>query len=161
MNGLFYIASAIAVIATFRALTGSNAVHSLLYLTVSLLASAAIFYSLGAHYIAALEAIIYAGAVMVLFLFVVMMLSYGPGQETEEKRITRPGTWAGSAVLAAILLFELVYVLIGTDLVPEDAAAHGPKAVGIALFGPYLIGVELASVLLLVGLLGAYHIGRK
>ncbi len=161
MDGLFYIASAIALVSTFRAVTGSNAVHSLLYLTVSFLASAAVFYSLGAHYIAALEAIIYAGAIMVLFLFVVMMASYGPGRETEEKRVTRPGTWAGPAALAAILLFELVFVLTDRGLVPEEGRALGPKAVGIALFGPYLIGVELASVLLLVGLLGAYHIGRK
>lgn len=161
MNGLFYIASAIAMVATFRALTGANAVHSLLYLTVSLLASAAVFYSLGAHYIAALEAIIYAGAIMVLFLFVVMMLSYGPGEEMEAKRIARPGTWAGPAVLTIVLLIELVYVFTERGLVPEEGAAHGPKAVGIALFGPYLLGVELASVLLLVGLLGAYHIGRK
>ena len=67
--------------------------------------------------------------------------------------------WAGPAVLAALLLAELVYIFAqgGT---PAGAAAVDAKEVGIALFGPYLLGVELASLLLLAGLVGACHLGR-
>jgi NADH-quinone oxidoreductase subunit J len=74
---VFYIAAAVAVLATTIAITRHNVVHALLYLIVSLLAVAVIFYVIGAPFLAALELIIYAGAIMVLFLFVVMMLNLG------------------------------------------------------------------------------------
>ena len=85
--------------------------HALLYLIVSLLAVALIFFTLGAPFVAALEVIIYAGAIMVLFVFVVMMLNLGAAAVEQEKRWRRPRTWVGPAILAAILLAELVYVL--------------------------------------------------
>ena len=74
---VFYIAGAVAILATVLMLTRLNAVHALLYLVVSLLAVAVVFYTLGAPFVAALEVIIYAGAIMVLFVFVVMMLNLG------------------------------------------------------------------------------------
>ena len=75
MDAVFYIAAAVAILATIMVITRLNAVHALLYLIVSLLSVAVVFYTLGAPFIAALEVIIYAGAIMVLFVFVVMMLS--------------------------------------------------------------------------------------
>jgi NADH-quinone oxidoreductase subunit J len=72
---LFYLASIVAVIATLLAITRRHAVHALLYLVVSLLAVAVVFYVLGAVFVAALEVMVYAGAIMVLFVFVVMMLN--------------------------------------------------------------------------------------
>jgi len=141
-------------------LTRLNLVHALLYLVVSLLAIAVDFFVLGAPFAAALEAIVYAGAIMVLFLFVVMMLNIGKrGAETEKQWLT-PGIWWGPVALAAILLAEVVY-LAGNNSVTLAAAPIGPKEVAIALFGPYLIGVELASMLLLAGLVGAYHLGYR
>ena len=77
MELAFYIAGAVAVIATLLMLTRANVVHALLYLIVSLLAVAVVFYTLGAPFVAALEVIVYAGAIMVLFVFVVMMLNLG------------------------------------------------------------------------------------
>ena len=76
-NILFYITGAIAVLATVLVITRMNAVHSLLYLITSLLAIAMIFFLLGAPFVAMLEVIIYAGAIMVLFVFVIMMLNLG------------------------------------------------------------------------------------
>ena len=75
MVTLFFIAAAVAIIATFMVITHLEAVHALLHLVVSLLAVALIFYLLGAPFIAVLEVIIYAGAIMVLFVFVVMVLN--------------------------------------------------------------------------------------
>jgi NADH-quinone oxidoreductase subunit J len=160
MTLIFYIAAAVAVICTVRVITHVNAVHALLYLIVSLLALALIFFLLGAPFAAALEVIIYAGAIMVLFVFVIMMFHLGSESIHHQRRWLRPGMWVGPTLLALILLGELVYILgAGTGA----AAAHtevGPRALGHALFGPYVLGVELISILLMAGLVGAYHLAR-
>src|SRR5271165_3986008 len=160
MELIFYIAGAVAVISTILMLTRLNLVHALLYLIVSLLAVAVDFFVLGAPFAAALEAIVYAGAIMVLFLFVVMMLNIGRHLAETERQWLTPGIWTGPVTLASILIIEVVYMARGTSA-GLGTDATGPKAVGIALFGPYMIGVELASMLLLAGLVGAYHLGLR
>ncbi len=161
MNTLFYIAAAVAVISTFMVLTRLNAVHALLYLIVSLLSVAVIFFILGAPFVAALEIIIYAGAIMVLFVFVIMILNLGPDAVREERLWLSPETWVGPAVLASVLLGELIYLVSSKTAVPYGAGYVAPGQVAAALLGPYVIGVELASILLLAGLAGAYHLGRR
>jgi NADH-quinone oxidoreductase subunit J len=160
MELAFYIAGAVAVISTVLMLTRLNVVHALLYLIVSLLGVAVVFYVLGAPFVAALEVIVYAGAIMVLFVFVVMMLNLGAHEAETEKQWLTPGIWIGPALLAAILIIEVVYLVRGGTTGLAMGAVE-PKHVGIALFGPYLIGVELASMLLLAGLVGAYHVGAR
>ncbi|MGB8131283.1 MAG: NADH-quinone oxidoreductase subunit J [Candidatus Angelobacter sp.] len=160
MDAMFYIAAVVAILATVMMITRLNVVHALLYLIVSLLAVAVIFYILGAPFIAALEVIIYAGAIMVLFVFVIMMLNLGP-RTTETERIwLKPVMWIGPCILSAILIAEVSYLLLRTGSAPQGAASVQPKQVGMALFGPYLIGVELASMLLLGAIVGAYHLAR-
>jgi len=161
MNLVFYVAAAVAVIATALVITRTNAVHALLYLIVSLLSVALVFYTLGAPFVAVLEVIIYAGAIMVLFLFAIMILNLGPQASAQERRWLQPGTWRGPAILAAVLAGELIYLFLASGGQPPAAAAVEPRAVGAALFGPYLLGAELASMLLLAGLVGAYHLGRR
>jgi len=160
MDWLFYISGAVAALATLMVITRLNAVHALLYLIVSLLAVALVFYALGAAFVAALEVIIYAGAIMVLFVFVIMMLNLGPHSTDEESQWLRPRTWIGPVVLGLVLLGELAVVFIrhGLTLAASEVT---PKEVGQSLFGPYVVGVELASMLLLAGLVGAYHLGRR
>jgi NADH-quinone oxidoreductase subunit J len=160
MNALFYIAAAVAILATLMVITRAHAVHALLYLIVSLLAVALVFFLLGAPFAAALEVIVYAGAIMVLFVFVVMMLNLGAQSVQGERRWLRPVSWAGPALLSAILLAELIYVLGGPAAPVTATAVVGPREVGLALFGPYVLAVELASVMLLAGLVGAYHLAR-
>ena len=160
MELAFYIAGAVAVISTILMLTRLNVVHALLYLIVSLLAVAVVFYVLGAPFVAALEVIIYAGAIMVLFVFVVMMLNLGEHGAELEKQWLTPGIWTGPVLLASILIIEVLYLVRGGTAGLGTGAVE-PKEVGIALFGPYLIGVELASMLLLAGLVGAYHLGFR
>jgi NADH-quinone oxidoreductase subunit J len=157
----FYIASAIAVLATIVAITRNHAVHALLYLIVSLLAVAVVFYVIGAPFLAALELIVYAGAIMVLFLFVVMMLNLGEHATEVETEWLKPGVWAWPSALATILIGELTYVAVHAAHPAGPMHVVTPKEIGIALFGPYAIGVELASLLLLSGLVGAYHLGRR
>jgi NADH-quinone oxidoreductase subunit J len=155
----FYIAGAIAIIATFLVITGKKAVQALLYLAVSLIAVAVVFYDMGAPFIAALEVIIYAGAIIVLFIFVVMMLNLGKQATIAERKLLQPRMWVGPTILAAILTAEVAYLLARGNTQFPAAHVIAPKAVGIALYGPYLIGVELASVLLMAALVGAYHLG--
>jgi NADH-quinone oxidoreductase subunit J len=160
MPAAFYVAGAVAVIATVLMLTRFNAIHGLLYLVVSLLSVAIVFYTLGAPFVAALEVIIYAGAIIVLFVFAVMLLNVNEIVIRQERAWITPGIWVGPAILCAVLIAELAEVLAGSH---GRFAIHtvDAKQVGIALYGPYLIGVELASMLLLAGLIGAYHLGWR
>lgn len=161
MNDVFYIAAAIAVASTLLAITRLNAVHSLLYMVVSLMSVAIIFFVLGAPYIAALQAIVYAGAIMVLFIFVIMMLNQGPESARQERAWLNPRMWVGPGVLSAALLVELGLILRGDGTwLPGDRIVE-PKEVALALYGPYFLVVELGSMLLLAGLVGAYHLGRR
>jgi len=160
MNTLFYVAGAIAILSTLLVVTRLNAVHALLYLIVSLLSVALVFYALGAPFVAALEVIVYAGAIMVLILFAIMMLNLGPQATERESLWLRPRTWWGPALLAAILLAELIYAFIRGGSPSTGGGPVSPQEVGVALFGPYVLGVELASLLLLAGLVGAFHLGQ-
>ncbi len=161
MNTPFSVAAAVAIVSTFMVITRSNAVHALLYLIVSLLSVALIFLILGAPFVAALEVIVYAGAIMVLFVFVIMMLNLGPQATAQEKQWLTPGIWIGPTVLTSALAAEFIYVLIRTQERMLGIRMVGPKEVGVALLGPYILGVELTSMLLLAGLVGAYHLGRR
>ena len=161
MELAFYVAGAVAVLSTTLMLTRLQIVHALLYLIVSLLGVAVVFFLLGASFVAALEIIVYAGAIMVLFVFVVMMLNLGAPEAEMEKRWLTPGIWVSPVVLASILIIEVLYLARGSATSLGAGGGVEPKQVGIALFGPYLIGVELASMLLLAGLVGAYHLGYR
>ncbi|NIP41197.1 MAG: NADH-quinone oxidoreductase subunit J [candidate division Zixibacteria bacterium] len=158
---IFYISAAVAIISTIMVITRMNAVHALLYLIVSLLSVAVIFFTLGAPFIGALEVIIYAGAIMVLFVFVMMMLNMGKQAAEQERNWVNPRMYVGPAILAAILGVELIYMLTSGSNRAAGFEMIGPKAVGISLYSSYLIGLELAGMLLLAGLVGAFHLGRK
>jgi NADH-quinone oxidoreductase subunit J len=160
MNTVFYVSGGIAVVSTLMVITRLNAVHSLIYLIISLLAVAVIFYTLGAPFAAAMEIIIYAGAIMVLFVFVVMMLNLGPAALEQERQWLRPKMWFGPFLLVVVLLAELIY-MIAQAYPPAGGKLVGAKQLSLTLFGPYLLGVELASMLLLAGLVGAYHLGLR
>ena len=161
MVAVFFIAAAIAVVATALTITRLNPVHALLYLTVSLLAVAVVFFALGAPFVAALEVIVYAGAIMVLFIFVVMMLNLGQKAIDLERQWLRPKMWIGPGILAAVLIAELGFLLVRSHEARLAGASVSPKQVGLALYQPYLLGVELASFLLMGGLVGAYHLGVR
>lgn len=161
MEIAFYLVALITIISTLLVITRYNPVHALLYLVVSLLSLGMIFYLLGAAFAALLEVIIYAGAIMVLFIFVIMLLNLGSETAKQEKVWLTPRVWIGPAILSAILLGELVFLLStrSPEFYRKEQAVE-PKAVAIALFQPYLIAVELAAMLLMAGVVGAAHIGQ-
>ena len=159
VNWVFYISGAVALATTVMVITRSNAAHAALYLVVSLISIALVFFSLGAPFVAALEVIVYAGAIMVLFIFVIMMLNLGAMAQKQERAWLAPRAWIGPSILALVLAAELVYILVGNTPGVGSGEEIGAKQVAISMFGPYMLGVELASFLLMAGLVGAYHLG--
>ena len=158
MISLFYLGSAVALIASLLVILQRNVVHALIYLVLSLLAVAVVFFTLGAPFVAVLEAIVYAGAIMVLFLFVVMMLNLGQASREQERSWLPPRIWIAPSILAAALLVQLVSVLPEQYMAITEVSA---RSVSAALFGPYVLAVELGSFLLLAGLISAYHIAKR
>jgi NADH-quinone oxidoreductase subunit J len=106
-----------------------------------------------------MQVIVYAGAIMVLFVFVVMMLNLGTAQE-QERQWMKPMTWVGPLLLSVGQMAVFYVALHGIEgtITGEPITA---KQVGIGLYGPYVLAVELASLLLLAGLVAAYHLGRE
>lgn len=140
-------------------ITRYHPVHALLYLAVSFLSVGMIFLSLGAPFVAALEIIVYAGAIIVLFIFVVMMLNLGRETAQQEKEWLKPKVWVLPSILVVILLAEMI-VLLFTDTKQIIVSVVDPRKVALSLYGEYIIAVELTGFLLMAGIVGAAHIGK-
>jgi NADH-quinone oxidoreductase subunit J len=160
----FYLMALVAIVSTIRVVTNTNPVHALLSLIVSLLAVAGIFMIVGAPFAGALEIIVYAGAIMVLFVFVVMMLNLGHQTIEQESKWLTSSAWAYPALMSFLLGLVLVWML-GSDYTTSGAVMGaemvGPKAVGESLFTHYLLLVEVAAMLLLAALVAAFHLGKR
>lgn len=141
-------------------ITRYHPIHALLYLVVSFLAVAMIFLSLGAPFVAVLEVIIYAGAIIVLFIFVVMMLNLGKDTALQEKEWLKPGVWLVPTIMVLVLMVELIILLLEQKSTPVLTTVVDPKQVALSLYGEYILAVELAGFLLMSGIVGAAHIGK-
>jgi len=141
------------------AITGRHPVHALLYLILSLLSVAVVFFTLGAPFVAALEVIIYAGAIVVLFLFIVMMLNVGTG--SQHKEWIQPSAWIGPGILCLILFITLLILFFRGEPGLLAGSSVSPEAVGRRLFQSYMLAVQLAAFLLLGGLVGATHLRKR
>ena len=161
MNLIFYIASIVAIFSTLMVITRLNAVHALLYLIVSLLAISVIFFIIGAPFIAALEVIIYAGAIVVLFVFVIMMLNISKEPTDFESKWLKPKMWILPGILILVLFAEYIIILTKSQMSLLTGNVIGPKDIGMSLYTTYILGVEFAGMLLLSGIVGAYHLGRQ
>jgi NADH-quinone oxidoreductase subunit J len=157
---IFYVLGAIIIIATAMAVTRRHLMHAIVYLVLSFFGTALLFYLLGAPFLAALEVIIYAGAIMVLFLFIVMMLRIVPSDKTLG---TYLGQWWPALLLGAASLAASVPLILFASASggPLPLAMASPWAFGRFLFQRYWFSVELASFLLFVGLVGALYLGRS
>jgi NADH-quinone oxidoreductase subunit J len=157
----FYIASTVAVLATIMVITRYNMIHALLYLVVSFLAIAIVFFVMGAPFIAALEIIVYAGAIVVLIIFAIMMLNLKQEAVDQEREWLTKDIYIGPSILSAILLAEIIYMIIATEPMVTSDKMIDAKSVGYSLYTTYVIGVELCGILLMSGIVGAYHLGRQ
>jgi NADH-quinone oxidoreductase subunit J len=156
---IFYILAAVILLTTALAITRRNLVHAVVYLVFSFFGSAMMFYLFGAPLLAVLEVIIYAGAIMILFLFIIMMVKVGASEE----RMFPIQQWLPLA------LISLAYLIVGAIIVSSapgtevtlTIAVAEPKAFGEYLFQRHWLSIEIVSLLLLVALVGALHLGRK
>jgi NADH-quinone oxidoreductase subunit J len=155
---LFYLLAASALASAIAVVAQRNPVHSALALIVTLGSLAGIFGLLGAPFIAALQIIVYAGAIMVLFLFVLMLLALGP----EPPQRTRGLGLAGGA-LAAILAVQLGLVLTGGLPAPAAEGFRAPSLeMARVLFSPrFLYTFEAVAVLILAALVGSIVLAKK
>lgn len=159
IHSLFYILAAVMIVATLCAITEKHPVHAIVYLVTSFFALAAIFYLLSAPLVAMFEVIIYAGAIMVLFIFVIMMLD--PGRADEARR---PGLrhWLPALLLAAVILAALVAATVVHQAVPSGAGSGlTVQEFSRVLFQNYGVAIEIISMQLLFAVVGALYLGRK
>jgi NADH-quinone oxidoreductase subunit J len=161
MSASFYIAAFIAVTASVLAVTRSRIIHAILFLIVAFIAEALIFFILGAPFIAALLVITYAGAIMVLFMFAVMLLNIGQSAAADEKKWQPASGWIAPGIMGGGLIAPLAAAVFLSRTARGGIVSIEPAKVGEALLGPYKAGVILAAFLLLAGLLGAYRLGRR
>ena len=163
----FYLLAIVAILASLRVITRTNPVHALLNMIVTLLALSGIFFALGAPFAGALEIIVYAGAIMVLFVFVVMMLNLGIQSTLEEESWLSSSAWAvpaGLAFIVGLTLFSLIGMKHGFEGIMPAFIGVEPvtaKMIGAKLFTEYLLLVEIAGFLLLAGLVAAYHLAKS
>jgi NADH-quinone oxidoreductase subunit J len=163
INLLVFLTLAIITIAAAAGLILSrNTIYSALFLIVNFLAVAVIYLIMGATFIALAQITVYAGAIMVLFLFVIMLLGAEKPKEVEQLKWQRPL----AIILAAAILIEGVYALITrvavtvtTSKAPEALA--DPKTLGLSLYTKYSLPFEIISVILLVATIGAVVLSRK
>lgn len=163
----FYLLAIVAILASLRVITRTNPVHALLNMIVTLLTLSGIFFALGAPFAGALEIIVYAGAIMVLFVFVVMMLNLGTQSTLEEESWLSSSAWAvpaGLAFIVGLTLFSLIGMKHGFEGMMPAFIGVEPvtaKMIGAKLFTEYLLLVEIAGFLLLAGLVAAYHLAKS
>src|SRR5215831_1821993 len=165
---LFYIFATIAVVSAIFVITRQNVVHSAAFLGATLFAVAGIFLTLHAEFLAGVQVIVYVGGILVLFVFVIMLISVERSER--ERQFNRQ--WTIALVTSAILVGEIAYGLYqGKDslnlppVVPPSAAtavvAGNSEKVGVALYTYYLLPFEIASILLLVAIVGAVALSKK
>jgi NADH-quinone oxidoreductase subunit J len=154
---IFYLLGIVILTATGLAVTRRQPVHAVLYLIVAFLGTAALFFLLGAPLLAAFVVIIYAGAIMVLVLFVIMLLQRPP----RELRLL--SEWGPAALLGIIFLAVAVATVFkdpGSRIVLQGAVAQ-PRDFGRFLFDRYWLAVEIVSILFLVALVAILHLGKR
>ncbi len=167
----FFVLAATAVASALGVILFRNAVYSMLSLIVNLLSLAFFFLLLQAIFVATIQVLIYAGAVMILFLFVVTMLTPDAGDTTGRDRLR--WQWAAASGLAVILAGSLIVAVLngalardahvlGADRLSAQVAAHGStQTFGLALFHGFSFPFEVTSVLLVIAVLGAVVLGRR
>lgn len=160
---VFFACAIAAVLGAVLLIVEREPIHSALSLTLVMISLAILYLLLGAPFVAAIQILVYAGAIMVLFVFVIMLLNAGEEERTEWSRIAK---WVGFP-LGSVLLVEIAYWLFHSE--PGTAIANGSAApppastfeLSTAIFRQYLFPFEATSILILIAILGALVLARK
>lgn len=160
----FYLLGGVAIIAALGVITRENPVHSALWMLLAFFSVAGIFVQLDAEFIAAIQVLVYAGAILVLYLFVVMLLN-----PRISGFIKMPVKYIIGSAAAVIVFIQVIITILSSGILKDGAIGPLPyaegvsnvKAFGMVLFTQYLVPFEIASVLLLVAMIGAIVIAKK
>jgi NADH-quinone oxidoreductase subunit J len=156
-SGIFYVFAAVLVVAALLVVTARNPIHSALFLVLAFFSAAAIWMLLQAEFLAIVLVLVYVGAVMVLFLFVVMMLDINLDK-------MREGFWGYlpvAATVGVVIVLEMAFVLIKTFIVHDvgmaalPAGSSNTRELGKLIFTDYIFGFEVAALILLVAIVAA------
>ncbi len=158
MAVLFYIVGAVTILAALSVVFQRAPVYSALSLIVVLCSLAVLYLLLGAEFLAVIQVIIYAGAIMVLFVLVIMLLNAGREIATNRSRLAR---WLGAPLVSVLIIELLVVVWRGNDMFPVAPLAAGPAEIGTLLFRNYALPFEVTSILILVAVLGAVVLAKR
>ena len=163
VTAIFYYLASASLVSALLAVTRRNPVHSMLWVLALFLHVAGIFLLLGQEFLAAVQVIVYAGAILIFYLFVVMLLDL-----SDEEARARFGRHWPLAAAVGLSFSALAWLAgIGTGIAPSATAApQGPprgalSAIGMALFGPFALPFEMASLLLLAAIIGTVVLGRR
>ena len=157
---LFFLFAALAVGSVLGMIISRNQAYSALFLVLAFASLGGLFGLLGAPFMAVVQIIIYAGAIMVLFIFVIMMIHLGEGISAEKKK----WTIAAAVFMGIILLAEIVFAIKGAPAVPmigQEMAGTSPTEIGRLLFTKYLYPFEITSILIIAALVGAVVLVKK
>ncbi|MBI4929646.1 MAG: NADH-quinone oxidoreductase subunit J [Bacteroidetes bacterium] len=158
---LFYFLSFLAILCGLMVILEKNPIHSVLYLVITFFAIAGHYILLNAQFLAAVHIIVYAGAIMVLFLFVIMLLNLNKEAEPHKSNLVK----FAAVISAGLLLIVLVAALRGTTALPApvttDAEMGLVKNLGKVLFNQFLLPFETASLLFLAAMVGAVMLGKR
>lgn len=163
MISIFYVASIIAILATLKVISSTSPFSALLHLVISLLASAAILFSLGAYFSAALQILLFIGAIAVLFLATISYLDLNTlNFKQQEKKNLTPKIWLGPLILIFVLFVMLLFSVVNTDYDTLTGTQTEISLFSIEeiLLGPYVLVIELAVLLILGALVVGYHFAR-
>jgi NADH-quinone oxidoreductase subunit J len=161
---VFFFLSAVTLISAVMVITRRNAVHSIIWLIVTLFSVGGVFLTLHAEFLFAVQVILYVGGIVVLFLFVVMLINLDVS--LKQARFSRQ--WLVASVAALVLMAELAYGIYrggeGFALaraVATPISGGNTQAVGLMLYQDYMLAVEIASILLLVAMVGAVIMAKR
>ncbi|MBA3533533.1 MAG: NADH-quinone oxidoreductase subunit J [Ardenticatenales bacterium] len=156
----FYLIAIVAVASALAMIFGRNATHSVLLMVVNFAMVAMLYLTLGAPFLAAVQILVYAGAILILFLFVVMLMGNDPGPLWEQLRIQRPA----GLLFTVLLIAGLVPVATMANVTGGQALAplsDDPKVLAESLYSSYLLPFEVTSLILLVALVGAVVLAKR
>ncbi len=164
----FYIISAIILLSAILMVTARNLVHAVVYMVISFVGVGALFFTLQAEFVGAVQILVYAGGIVVLFLFVVMLVNLGEVNQIDFLH----KQWLPATVLMLVLVAEIGFLLwgngAGLPAAPEQTGgvlraveAGNTETIGMTLYTDYLLPFEVASLLLLVAMVGAIYLAKK
>lgn len=160
---LFYLFAVVAVAAALGMIFGRNAAHAVLLMVVNFSMLAMLYLLLGAPFLAMVQIIVYAGAILVLFLFVVMLMGQDPGPLWEQMKLQRPL----ALLLAIAMIALLVPVVSGRNILgaqfgdPVRPFSSDPHALAEGLFGGYVLPLETIAIILLTAMIGAVVLAKR